>query len=234
MGAGDTIDDDAAASGLPPDTRPLVVSPARGRSRTGAVIAGIAIVAVVAIGVGTGAARGGDGDEAAGPRQSRSDAPAVPPSTVPATVNTATTMPPTTGMTTVPATDPTTVPSTAPHRPPTTTAPSSRSTGFVPPVLPPTPPTPPPTAWVDPRPEASSPTSSCSLQPDGAILATARVEWSDGFVDAASARYQDPGQHTLVTPRGWTFSFYVYGVPEGAIGDLTCHPTGYIGVSRWG
>jgi hypothetical protein len=101
-------------------------------------------------------------------------------------------------------------------------------------VIPPIPPTPPPTAWVDPRPEASSPTSSCSLQPDGAILATARVEWSDGFVDAASARYQDPGPHTLVTPRGWTFSFYVYGVPEGAIGDLTCHPTGYIGVSRWG
>ncbi len=100
---------------------------------------------------------------------------------------------------------------------------------------PPPPPAPePPPATADPRARADGSSSNCGLQADGTILATGRVQWSDGFVDTASTVYSTPGPHVLVTTsRHWSFSVYVSAPPDGAIGDLSCWIGGGSGPVYW-
>jgi hypothetical protein len=233
MGAGEPIDDEISDPGQGDD--PTFDPPTEGaRRRPRMVGLALGVVAVLAIGVGAAVAQGASGDEDAAPRPprpTRTDGSAVPrtTSTTTATTTTATT----TATTVAPATSPTTVPSTAPRSPAPTAAPGTRTTMFTPPPLPPPSPQPPAT-WVDTRPEASSPSSSCALDADGSIRATASVQWSDGFVDTATANYTTGGIHRLLTSRMWTFSFQVLAPPDGAIGDLACTPVGWGGPARWG
>jgi hypothetical protein len=104
-----------------------------------------------------------------------------------------------------------------------------------PPPLPPLPPAPPPTPWVDTRPEAIDYSASCRTAGPTSVVGTARIVWSDGFVDEFSATFASPGYNQTVDggQRGWWLTLNVVAPPDGTIGDYTCSNASTGGPLRW-
>ena len=113
--------------------------------------------------------------------------------------------------------------------------PTTRPRAPAPPnTLPPLP-APTTTLWVDTRPEATDWSAGCQTTGPTTVVATARVVWSDGFVDEFSATVTTPGYNQNVGhgQRGWWIIVDVIPPPEGAIGNFACGNTQTVGVARW-
>jgi hypothetical protein len=88
-------------------------------------------------------------------------------------------------------------------------------------------------ATQDPRARSGEASSSCTNIDDNTVRAVGTVHWSDGYVDTATATYEDPGTFALLTERMWSFTFYLTAPPDGTIGSLSCTPGGSGGPLYW-
>jgi hypothetical protein len=105
------------------------------------------------------------------------------------------------------------------------------------PLSTPAPPAPMPSSppWVDTRPEAIDYSASCRTTGPTTVVGTARIVWSDGFVDEFSATFTSPGYNQSAGggQRGWWVIVSVIAPPAGAIGDYTCSNASTGGPLRW-
>lgn len=205
-----------------------------GRSKIGIGVAGAVLVLGVVAGVALGA--GGSSDERDGDASATADDDAAGSRRRPrATTSSTTTVPPTTTTTAAPPPPPTTAPQTANEddETPAGVAPPPVEEPLTPPVPPPPMGTSPP--YVETRPEAIDWSATCETTGPTTVVGTARIVWSDGFVDEFSATFTTPGyrQSQSGGQRGWFIIVNVVAPPGGAIGNYSCSNPSTSGAIYW-